>query len=115
MAIDSLVKELVDETMKALQSAKFTRDSEVRINPRRMRALILFSQQRMQVQMNGLMLTLVEDANAPELATAINDVIEAPLPEPVGPTPEEIAEYKAWKQKAENMAANQAAVDARSK
>jgi hypothetical protein len=86
MALDPMAQELVNETMTALQSAPFTKDTEVLINPRRMRALILYSQQRMQVQFNNKRITLVEDNDAPELASAIEAATQVQeLPEPVLP------------------------------
>jgi hypothetical protein len=68
MALDDLTQKLVDETMEALNAANTALhiEKEVRISPRRMRALILFSQQRMNVQVNGKVVTLVEDKDAPE-------------------------------------------------
>lgn len=86
MALDPMAQELVTETMTALQGAAFKRNADVLISPRRMRALILFSQQRMNVQLNGVNITLIEDADAPELASAIEAATQVPdLPEPVLP------------------------------
>lgn len=86
MALDPMAQELVNETMTALQAAPFKRNTEVLISPRRMRALILFTQQRLVWQFNGLHITLVEDNGAPELASAIEAATQLPdLPEPVLP------------------------------
>ncbi len=86
MALDPMAQELVNETMTALQTAPFKRNADVLISPRRMRALILYSQQRMVVQFNGINVTLIEDSDAPELASAIEAATaEHELPEPVLP------------------------------
>lgn len=86
MALDPMAQELANETMTALQSTAFARDTEVLISPRRMRALILYSQQRMTVQFNDRRITLVEDNNAPDLTSAIEAATHVPeLPEPVLP------------------------------
>jgi hypothetical protein len=68
MALDAMAQGLVDETMKLLNEAQFTHEQRIPISPRRMRALILFSQQTIRYQFNGLIHELYEDANAPELA-----------------------------------------------
>jgi len=85
MALDQLTQQLVDETMSTLNAANTALhiEKEVRISPRRMRALILFSQQRMNVQVNGKIVTLVEDADAPDsfvaaVAEASGRPIEVP-------------------------------------
>jgi hypothetical protein len=71
MALDQLTQQLVDETMQTLNAPNTALhiEKEVRISPRRMRALILFSQQRLNVQINGKLVTLIEDSNAPESFT----------------------------------------------
>lgn len=93
MALDKMAQDTVNETMKALQEAPFTHDAELRITPRRMRALILFSQQRMNVQMNGKLITLIEESDAPELAEEIARVLTPveDVPDEDAPTPEELA------------------------
>lgn len=88
MALDPMAQELVNETMTALQAAKFGQSVQLSISPRRMRALILFSQQRMQLQINGKLITLVEDSDAPDLPAVIAEALAAQppeLPEPVLP------------------------------
>ena len=101
MALDAMAKELVDETMKALNEAPFTHDAVIRISPRRMRALQLFVQQKLQVQMNGKVLTLQVDDDAPELAAEISEILgfddaskdaKADIS-----NDEELAEFLAWK------------------
>lgn len=86
MALDPMAQELVNETMTQLQAAPFKQDCEVLISPRRMRAIILYSQQRMLLQFGNRRITLVEDSEAPELASAIEAAAHVPeLPEPVLP------------------------------
>lgn len=87
MALDSMAQEIVTETLEQLQAAPLTHDTEILINPRRMRALILHSQQRMQLMFKGLRITLVEDSEAPDLASAIEAAVAhtPELPEPVVP------------------------------
>ncbi len=88
MTLVPMAQELVNETMTALQSAKFGQNVQLNISPRRMRALILFSQQRMQLQINGKLITLVEDSDAPDLPAVIAEALAAQppdLPEPVLP------------------------------
>lgn len=89
MALDPMAQELVTETMTQLQAAAFKTDCDILISPRRMRAIILFSQQRMQLQIGQRRVTLIEDNDAPELSSAIEAALAVPelpeLPEPVLP------------------------------
>lgn len=98
MALDDLTQQLVDETMQTLNAANTALhiEKEVRISPRRMRALILFGQQRMNVQVQGKIVTLVEDMDAPtELADAIAEASGRPVAEPADSLQFESAEQKA--------------------
>jgi hypothetical protein len=88
MALDPMAQELVNETMTALQAAKFGQNVQLNISPRRMRALILWTQQRMLMSFHGKTITLVEDNDAPELSAVIAEALAAQppeLPEPVVP------------------------------
>jgi hypothetical protein len=100
MALDDMAAKLVKETQEQLVAAKWTHDCEVRISPRRMRALILAQQQRMAVQLNGLSIVLVEDADAPEFADAIAEALKPVELAPAEPTADELAElaeFRAFK------------------
>lgn len=95
MALDAMAQGLVDETMKLLNEAKFSHEQRIPISPRRMRALILFSQQTVRYQVNGLIHELYEDALAPELPEAISAAL-APTPtEPAAGANEQEHELRA--------------------
>lgn len=109
MALDQLTQQLVDETMQTLNAPNTALhiEKDVRISPRRMRALILFSQQRMNVQVNGKLVTLIEDPDAPE---SFVDAVAEASGRPTGPitdvasepeqlrfeSPEQRAKFKEW-------------------
>lgn len=80
MALDPTTEATVKETFKTLEdSAIEDVDKPIKISPRRMRCLLLFSQQRMNVQIRGKVVVLEEDSSAPDLLEAI----EAAMPERV--------------------------------
>jgi len=82
MALDAMTDALVKETFSMLEAAPVENlDKPIRISPRRMRALILFSQQRINAQIRSTVVTMVEDSNAPEtFAEALEEA--QPTPEP---------------------------------
>jgi hypothetical protein len=96
MALDKMVQDLVNETTKALNDVEGTFHNEVLISPRRMRALILFSQQTVRWQRpDGQVVILREDSDAPEeLSTAILNATQEPAPEP---ELDELTEFRKWK------------------
>lgn len=99
MPLDDMTQQLVDETMQTLNAPNTALhiEKDVRISPRRMRALILFSQQRMNVQVNGKIVTLVEDASAPEsFADAIAEASERPTVPEAPMTEEQRAKFQEW-------------------
>ena len=101
--LDPMAQELVNETVSSLQKAPFTHDCEIRISPRRMRAMQLFAQQRMQLNINGRLLVLVEDDNAPEFAAEVAQLTAKP--DDIAPEAPSEAELKAWREwKAQNPA-----------
>lgn len=107
MALDALVTEMVKETMQGLEQhlrAGNVIEKPVRISPRRMRSLILYSQQSMNVQIDGVVVRLVEDSDAPQdFVQAMTEA--APDPEPELPAPvagvvadvDEMTEFRRWK------------------
>lgn len=106
MGLDRMAKDAAEETMQLLeQTVRAGRviAKPVAVTPRRMRALILFSQQRMNVNINGQIIQLVEDDSAPQdLAEAIAEACHVPIPEGMEdvvdePTPEELAEFRKWR------------------
>jgi hypothetical protein len=97
MALDDMATKLVKETQEQLVAAQWTHDCEVRISPRRMRALILAQQQRMAVQVNGISVVLVEDADAPDFADAIAQALAPVELAPPEPTTDELAELAEWR------------------
>lgn len=106
MALDSMVTELVNETMLGLQNTKFTHDSQLRVSPRRMRAMHLFAQQRMQFNLGGKIITLIEDDNAPEYAEELAAAVKPPEDiAPPAPTAEELQAWRDWSKQNPAMAA----------
>lgn len=104
MALDAMAQELVNETMQGLEQhlkAGNIIDKPVRITARRMRSLILFAQQRMNVQIDGVVITLVEDDKAPtDFVQAMTEAAPEPepeLPEPLAGELDELTEFRKWK------------------
>jgi len=92
MALDALAQATVNEVINAVNGAQGQFQNPVRISPRHMRAMILLSQQQIRWQRpDGQIVTLVEDAFAPPVATAVAEGIEAPTPrEPFEPSEDEL-------------------------
>lgn len=104
MALDPMVQEMVTETMQGLEQhlrAGNVIDKPVRISPRRMRCLLLFSQQTMRVQVDGVVVVLAEDAEAPaDFVQAMTEAAPEPepaLPEPLAGSVDELTEFRKWK------------------
>lgn len=98
MALDKMSDDMVRETMGTLEQFPELGliDKPVKISPRRMRTLILFSQQRMNVNINGHIITLIEDSDAPDdFAQAVRDAV--PQPEPAAAPVDELTEFRRWK------------------
>lgn len=77
MALDEMTAQLCKETVDTLTPVAASVKRPIRISPRRMRALILASQQRMTLQFqtsSGVVnVQVVEDDNAPDLLAATLD------------------------------------------
>ena len=105
MPLDPLTQETVEETIKLLKDAVAEGRKQVapiQISARRMRSMILFMQQRMQIVIDNVQLHLYESDDPPQLQQAIDEAMPPPEPVLAGPdeqaaTPEDLAEYRAWK------------------
>ena len=104
MALDKMVDDMVKETFATLEAFPELGliDKPIKISPRRMRCLLLFSQQTMRVMVNGHQLVLSEDSDAPEsLEQAARDAVPPPAPElptPVAGEVDDLTEFRKWKE-----------------
>lgn len=76
MALDQLTQELCKETVETIKLRAQDIRQPVAVSARRMRALILATQERMTITVDGVPVVLFVADNAPELSDAINAACE---------------------------------------